>query len=148
MLNNNTLVNWILAKNVKYILGKLLIDQEQKQKELCAEHSKALDYYCQDCHELVCSHCLVLDKKHPEHSMSTATAMSSQIKSKILDHNDKITNLRNTIQLKVDEWPELDKFLEHKIEMIRYESESKIRYFKEKVKSLLESNPFGLIFFL
>lgn len=54
VLNSDTLVNCILAKNVNNILNKLITEQKQKKKEMCEDHGKILDYFCQDCQDLVC----------------------------------------------------------------------------------------------
>lgn len=75
---------------------------------------------------------LYLINRHPEHSISTAGAISSVIKSRIIDKIEEINETIEQIKDRSEEQNHINWSLEMKIEEIKAECENRIRLYKDE----------------
>ena len=54
-----------------YSLTKKTADLSNPQEATCSDHGKPLDFFCETCNTVICSHCLVRNHKHHEYDLVT-----------------------------------------------------------------------------
>ncbi|KAK2954067.1 hypothetical protein BLNAU_11030 [Blattamonas nauphoetae] len=60
---------------------------------LCKQHqNRKKEYFCQDCHILLCSDCIVLEASHKNHSVIPAKEASQECRLSLMNMKDNIDN--------------------------------------------------------
>lgn len=102
-LDENSLVKCTLAQNVNDIISNILKIEQQKNEEVWELHGKLMEYYWQDWDVLSWADWIVLQRKHKEHSVNTASAIGSRCKGEVMEDLDRIERSWIEVQKKAQD---------------------------------------------